>query len=93
MSNLFDVANKNVREGSEKKIERLRVIAKTREGYHINQGVDKSGVFSSARPWDEKRVRVYGNAIKARRCARARTGGIICTLKRISYCDLLYLFE
>lgn len=47
MSNLFDVANKNVRSVVEKNKQSLWVIAKTREGYHINQGVDKSVFFSS----------------------------------------------
>lgn len=50
MSELFDVPNKNVRSGPREKNERREdtfwVIAKTREGYHINQGVDKSGIFS-----------------------------------------------
>lgn len=47
MSNLFDVANKNVR-GEGEKTRGVWVIAKTREGYHINQGVDKSGFFCLA---------------------------------------------
>lgn len=45
MSNLFDVANKNVRGEGEKTRRGVWVIAKTREGYRINQGVDKSGFF------------------------------------------------
>lgn len=48
MSNLFDVANKNVRGGGEKTKRGVWVIAKTREGYRINQGVDKSGIFCLA---------------------------------------------
>lgn len=44
MSNLFDVANKNVRPKfpTQKKNLKFWVIAKTRKGYHINQGGDKS---------------------------------------------------
>lgn len=49
MSKLFDVANKNVRPdpNQKKQTEIFQVIAKTREGYRINQGVDKTLVFSS----------------------------------------------
>lgn len=62
MSNLFDVANKNVRREGEKTRRGVWVIAKTREGYHINQGVDKSGIFLSRRG-DEVRSG-HGRAMK-----------------------------
>lgn len=53
MSNLFDAANKNVRGNVRKKTQRFKgfgIIAKTRKGCHINQGVDKSGCFFSLGP-------------------------------------------
>lgn len=43
---------------SEKK-KRLWVIAKTSEGYQINQGVDKSGIFSFARGRGMKKGSVF----------------------------------
>lgn len=72
MSNLFDVANKNVQVDVGKKSRGCGLLLKQGKVSISIKALTKVGFFSSLGPWDEKRVRVYGNAIKATRSARAQ---------------------